>query len=128
MTQNSRRVLVVEDHPDNRYLVTVLLEAEGYEVCTAACGEDAIAQIAEGAFAFVLLDLQLPDMDGCEVARRIRTIAAADELPIIAVSSFAMSTDLKRAQNAGCSGYIEKPIDADHFVAQVRCLAGVMSA
>lgn len=127
MMENPKRVLLIEDNPENRYLATLLLQDEGYAVCATANGEEGIALAAKEAFAFVLLDLQLPDIDGFEVARRLRELAPATELPIIAVSAFAMSSELKRAQEAGCSGYIEKPIDAAHFMAQVHCLAGVTS-
>jgi CheY-like chemotaxis protein len=115
--------LVVEDNPDNRYLATVLLEAEGFEVCPAVDAASALACLEVGTFAFILLDLQLPDIDGFEVARRVRARPAWARLPIIAVSAFARGTDRRRAQEAGCTGYIEKPIDADYFVAQVRCFA-----
>jgi two-component system, cell cycle response regulator DivK len=121
------RVLLVEDNADNRYLATLLMEDKGYVVRGVATGGQALAAVAEEKFAFVLLDLQLPDIDGFEVARRIRETIPAEELPIIAVSAFAMSTDRKKAFDAGCNGYLEKPIDADSFVAQVNCQVGLVS-
>ena len=124
MSRPTRRVLVVEDNPDNRYLASVLLEQEGYEVVAVASGDAALARLGGDEFAFVLLDLQLPDTDGFELAARIRENADWKDLPLIAVSAFAMPEDRRRAFAAGCTGYLEKPIDADAFVAQVRCLAG----
>jgi len=127
MIQNSKRVLLVEDNADNRYLATLLFEAEGYEVTAVVNGADALAAIAEDDnIALVLLDLQLPDIDGFEIARRIHRRASTAQLPIIAVSAFAQAKDRRRAFAAGCAGYIEKPINADSFVAQVRCLVGDM--
>jgi two-component system cell cycle response regulator DivK len=125
---NSKKVLVVEDNPDNQYLVALLLDQESYVVRAVCNGKDALQAIEEETFAFVLLDLQLPDLDGFSVARKIRERFAAIELPIIAVSAFAMVTDRKRAFEAGCNGYLEKPIDAESFVAQVRCQVGAVTA
>lgn len=124
MNHDGRRVLLVEDNPDNRYLASVLLEQEGYVVVPASSGHDALTLLAADRFAFALLDLQLPDMDGFELAARIRRNPVWKDLPLIAVSAFAMPADRRRAFEAGCTGYLEKPIDADAFVAQVRCLAG----
>ena len=128
MTPSPHRVLLVEDNFDNQYLVTELLRHEGYEVVLAGDGAAALATAARGGFALVLLDLQLPDIDGFEVARRLRQLDAVKTLPIIAVSAFAMSSDRRKAFAAGCTGYLEKPIDPDHFVHQVRCQAGLVSA
>jgi len=123
VSARSNAVLVVEDNPDNLYLATVLLQNEGYRVVGASTGADGLAAVQREAFDFVLLDLQLPDWDGFEVAEKIRCHASAATLPIIAASAFAMPSDRRKAFAAGCTGYLEKPIDADTFVAQVRCLA-----
>lgn len=119
-----QRVLLVEDNADNRYLARWLLEAEGLEVVEAQDGEAAVDVARMESFDLVLLDLQLPGLDGFEVARQMRRGASADA-PIVAVSAFAMSSDRRRALAAGCVGYIEKPIDADNFVPQLRALARV---
>jgi two-component system, cell cycle response regulator DivK len=126
MMEPSKRVLVVEDNDDSRYLCTLLLEERGYHVIGAANGMEALAALDQDRFAFVVLDVQLPDIDGFEVAGRIRRIASENELPIIVVSAFAMTSDRKKALAAGCNGYLEKPIDAEHFVSQLHCLAGVV--
>jgi two-component system, cell cycle response regulator DivK len=126
MNVASKRVLLVEDNPDNRYLATLLLEGEGFEVFCAVNGTEALAAIAQEQFVFVVLDLQLPDFDGFEIATRIRELASAEELPIVVVSAFTTREARRKALAAGCSGYLEKPIDAECFVSQVRCLAGLM--
>jgi two-component system, cell cycle response regulator DivK len=128
MIPDPKRVLLVEDNSDNRYLSSVLLESAGFTVRCATTGSEALAAVAEEVFSMVLLDLQLPDVDGFEVARQIRTMAKGKDLPIIAVSAFAQATDRKRAFAAGCTGYLEKPIDAETFVAQVVCQAGTVVA
>ena len=124
MNRESRRVLLVEDNADNRYLASLLLQQEGYEVVQASCGREALDLLGTSAFAFALLDLQLPDIDGFELAARIHGAPGWENLPLIAVSAFALADDRRRAFAAGCTGYLEKPVDADAFVAQVRCLAG----
>jgi two-component system cell cycle response regulator DivK len=126
MSVKSKRILLVEDNPDNRYLATFLLEGEGFEVRCAVDGTEALAAVAEEQFLLVVLDLQLPDFDGFEVATRIREVASAEELPIVVVSAFTTTDDRRKAFAAGCTGYLEKPIDAESFVSQVRCLAGLL--
>src|SRR5688572_6921396 len=125
MNPTSKRVLQIEDNPENRYLATLLLNAEGFEVDAAENGADGLAAAEQNEYAFVLLDLQLPDIDGFEVAKRIRKPTSKGGVPIIAVSAFALPIHRRRAMAAGCSSYLEKPIDADAFVAQLRCLAGI---
>lgn len=128
MSAPERRVLLVEDNADNLYLATLLLEKEGFTVVPAMSGVNALERLAAEPYTLVLLDLQLPDMDGIEIATRIRSTHPAEQLPIIAVSAMAMAMDRRRAFAAGCNGYLEKPIDAEVFVAQVRCLAGIAAA
>jgi two-component system, cell cycle response regulator DivK len=125
MNEPGKRVLLVEDNLENQYLTTLLLEGEGYTVTVAGNGLDAVQAASEGDFDFILLDLQLPDIDGFEVARRVRGPGAGKQIPIIAVSAFARGSERRQAYAAGCTGYLEKPIDADCFVAQVQCLAGM---
>lgn len=128
MSTPPKRVLLVEDNLENRYLATFLLEGDGFEVHPVVSGTDALAAFAAGKFDLVLLDLQLPDIDGFEIARRMRQTTAAEQLPIIAVSAFAMVSDRRKAFAAGCTGYLEKPIDAESFAAQVMCQAGLSIA
>lgn len=123
MNPEPRRVLVIEDNPESRYLATLLLEGEGFSVDGVRDGAEGLARLGQARYAFVVLDLELPGLDGFEVAARIRRAHGAADLPIIAVSAMAMTTDRRKAFAAGCTGYLEKPIDADAFVAQLRCLA-----
>jgi CheY-like chemotaxis protein len=116
----TERILLIEDNQNNRYLVTFLLEAAGYEVVQAGDGPSGVALAARLQPALVLLDIQLPGMDGYAVARALKGAAATAALPIIAVTSHAMAGDQEAALAAGCSGYLTKPIDPDTFVATVR--------
>lgn len=115
------RILLIEDNPQNRYLATYLLEHAGMDVVAAENGKVGI-DLAESSRAdLILLDIQLPDLDGYQVAAALRQGKAVDT-PIVALSSFAMSGDREKALNAGCSAYIEKPIDPDKFVDQIKAL------
>lgn len=116
----NKRILLIEDNEQNRYLVSFLMEASNWEVIHAADGPSGLALAAEVAPALILLDIQLPCMDGHEVARRLRTNPALAAVPVVAVTSYAMPGDRERCIAAGCNGYIEKPIDPDTFVGQVE--------
>ena len=113
-------LLLIEDNEQNRYLATFLLEARGYRVVHAADGRRGIALAAEVRPALILLDIQLPEMDGYEVARTLKNDPALAPIPIIAVTSYAMANDRAAAMTAGCQGYIEKPIDPETFVSTVE--------
>ena len=116
-----RPILMIEDNEQNRYLVKFLLEKNGHEVEIATDGPMGLQMAAAGSYACVLLDIQLPTMDGYEVARHLRQLEPLNGIPVIAVTSYAMTGDREKALAAGCDGYIEKPIDPDRFVAQVEC-------
>ncbi|MCP5406150.1 MAG: response regulator [Chromatiaceae bacterium] len=113
-------ILTIEDNSDNFYLEQYLFQAHGHSVTGTFDGASGIALAQVQAFDVILLDIQLPDMDGHEVARRLLSIPDRRCIPIIAVTSFAMEGDRQKALAAGCSGYIEKPIDPETFVAQVE--------
>lgn len=115
----SGNVLVVEDNEQNLYLVRFLLEGAGWTVVAAADGPRALAEARSGRFELVLLDIQLPGMDGHAVARELRRIPALDGVPIVAVTSYAMLGDRERCLEAGCTGYVEKPINPDTFLDEV---------
>src|SRR5688572_29178968 len=108
-----RSVLLIEDNEQNRYLVTFLLEQHGYAVLSASDGRSGIEAARRSVPALILLDVQLPTMDGYAVARALRQIEALRSTPIIAVTSYAMPGDREKALEAGCTGYIEKPINPD---------------
>jgi CheY-like chemotaxis protein len=115
-----RDILLVEDNEQNRYLVCFLLAQAGYEVRVAVDGPRGLAEAHLRPPDLILLDIQLPGLDGYEVARRLRAIPEIVRTPIVAVTSYALSGDRERALAAGCDGYVEKPIDPDTFVAQVE--------
>ena len=115
----SGTVLVVEDNEQNLYLVRFLLEGAGWTVVAAPDGPRALEEARSGRFELVLLDIQLPGMDGHAVARELRRIPALDGVPIVAVTSYAMLGDRERCLEAGCTGYIEKPINPDTFLDEV---------
>lgn len=115
-----RTVLVIEDNAQNLYLMTYLLERSGYVVLTAIDGARGIERARDDRPDLILLDIQLPTMDGHAVARALRGDLGSTCPPIIAVTSYAMPGDRERAIEAGCSGYIEKPINPDRFIAEME--------
>lgn len=114
------KILIVEDNEQNMYLSTFLLEKNGYEVIQARDGPEGIQRAAEVRPALILLDIQLPGMDGFEVLRRLRENPQLDDVPILAVTSHAMAGDRERILKAGCDGYLEKPIDPTTFTSVVE--------
>lgn len=114
------RILVIEDNEQNLYLVRFILERSSYDVIAAMDGRSGIETAARHKPDLILLDIQLPVMDGYEVARNLRQNPDLAETPIVAVTSYAMPGDQEKVMEAGCNGYIEKPIDPDTFVAKVE--------
>ncbi len=110
------RILVIEDNEQNLYLIRFILEKNGYEVLSAIDGNAGIETAVSTSFDMILLDIQLPVMDGYAVARILRSNPALSNTPIVAVTSYAMPGDKERAIEAGCNGYIEKPIDPETFM------------
>jgi len=117
-----KRILYIEDNEQNLYLVTFILEKHGYEVHAARDGQEGIATAARVLPDLILLDIQLPQMDGYAVARQLRGNHNLARIPIVAVTSYAMAGDRDKALAAGCNGYIEKPINPDTFIGQVEQL------
>lgn len=113
-------ILLIEDNEQNRYLLTFLLERRGHRVAAATDGPRGIAVASAQPPDLVLLDIQLPCMHGYDVAKALRRIDAMRGVPIIAVTSYAMPGDREKALEAGCDGYIEKPIDPDNFGDQIE--------
>ena len=105
----ARRILVVEDDVDNRRIVTKVLGAEGYEVIEVATGAAAVAAVHEQRPDLIIMDLALPGMDGWEASRRIKATPDSADIPIIALTAFAMRGDEERARAAGCDAYVPKP-------------------
>jgi two-component system, cell cycle response regulator DivK len=114
------KILIIEDNEQNLYLIRYILEDCGYEVFSAMDGKEGIESAASLLPDLILLDIQLPTMDGYAVARNLRQNPDLADTPIIAVTSYAMPGDREKAMEAGCSGYIEKPIDPDTFDKQVE--------
>ncbi len=115
-----RTILLIEDNEQNRYLATFLLEQRGYKVIPAENGPRGIELAPILDPDIILLDIQLPLMDGYTVARVLRGVNTLRTTPIIAVTSYAMVGDREKCLAAGCNGYIEKPINPDTFVAEIE--------
>ncbi|MBI5632775.1 MAG: response regulator [Nitrospirae bacterium] len=106
-----KKVLVIEDNKDNLMLITMALEHAGYQVLYAGTGEEGIETALKERPYFILMDINLPGIDGVETTKRIRSTEIGDSIPIIALTSYAMLGDRERILSAGCNGYFEKPID-----------------
>ena len=106
-------VLIVDDNPQNLKLAKVILAAEGYDVKTAIDAEEALRILESFTPHLILMDLQLPRMDGLELTRRLKADPAHHEIIIVALTAYAMKGDDRKAFAAGCDGYISKPIDID---------------
>ena len=116
----SKRILVVEDQPDNRKIIRDVFAATGYEIIEAENGEEALAAIAKARPDLILMDIQLPIMDGYTATRRIKADPALRSIPVIAVTSYALSGEEKKAREAGCDDYIPKPYSPRELLAKVR--------
>ena len=119
-----KTALVIEDNADNMELITFMLERNGYRTLKAETGQQGI-EMALSAFPdFIILDIQLPDMDGVEVLRKIRGSKVDGTIPVIAMTSHAMAGDREKLLDAGCTGYIEKPIDPQAVIRQIQQALG----
>lgn len=116
----SKHILVVEDNEDNRRIIRDLLTSVGYELIEAADGLEGAAMAQHHLPDLILMDIQLPVMDGYEATRRIRAIPGLTDVPIIAVTSYALSGDEVKARRAGCDGYIAKPFSPRELLAKLR--------
>ena len=114
------KALIIEDTPDNLELIRFILEKNGYETAWAKTGQQGIDMALADRPDFIILDIQLPDMDGTEVLKILRASDIIDGLPIIAMTSYAMSGDREKLMAAGCNGYIEKPIDPMKVMDEIR--------
>jgi len=113
------RILVIEDNLHNMYLCSYILKKSNHEVLQAYCGPDGINMCKKMAPDLIILDIQLPEMDGYAVARAIKSDPSTNHIPIVAVTSYAMAGDKEHALAAGCQGYIEKPINPDTFMDEI---------
>ncbi len=115
-----KKILVIEDNQQNMYLTTFMLEKQGYEVIQAWDGQQGIDAAVRAIPDMILLDIQLPEMDGYAVAKALKANPLLAMVPIVAVTSYAMAGDRERILAAGCNGYVEKPINPETFLAQIE--------
>ena len=115
-------VLVVEDNPMNMELVAYLLKSNGMEVTQAFDGLEALEALNKSIFDLILLDIQLPGMDGMEILKRIKENPNLKQISVVALTAHAMQGDEDKFIDAGCIGYIPKPIDVSSFIGTVRSL------
>jgi CheY-like chemotaxis protein len=113
------RILVIEDNERNRYLISFILKGEGISVTEAFTGEEGVEMALRERPDCILMDIQLPGIDGYEATRRIRASPVGDTVPIIALTSYAMTGDRELALAAGCTGYLEKPLNPDTIVKDI---------
>jgi two-component system cell cycle response regulator DivK len=116
----TKRILVVEDQEDNMQILRDLLSNAGYEMIEAQDGEAAVRMAVSGRPDLILMDIQLPLLDGYEATRRIRADPALRATPIIVVTSYALSGDEAKARAAGCDGYVSKPYSPRQLLAKIR--------
>jgi CheY-like chemotaxis protein len=109
------QILVVEDNDRNRRLIRIVLKAKGYEVIEAVTAEEAIVQLKNEPIDLILMDIQLPKMDGLELTKKIKDNPNTKDIPIIALTAYAMKGDREKFLDAGCDGYIGKPIDTQEL-------------
>ena len=115
-----KRILVVEDNETNLYLIRFMLEKSGYGIIEAKEGAVGVELAIKEKPDLVIMDIQLPDITGLEATKRIRASEADSDIPIIALTSFAMAGDREKALAAGCTGYIEKPINPETFITEIE--------
>jgi two-component system cell cycle response regulator DivK len=116
----TKRILVVEDQEDNRQILRDLLGNAGYEMVEAENGEEALAEVAKQKPDLILMDIQLPIMDGYEATRRIKADPKLNAIPVIVVTSYALSGDEGKARDAGCDAYVTKPYSPRALLAKVK--------
>ncbi len=116
----SKRILYIEDNPDNRMLVRRVLQVEGYTIFEAVDGNEGLAKAAELQPDLILMDINLPELDGYEVTARLKQLPGMSRVPIIAVTANVMKGDREKTLAAGCDGYIQKPIDIDLLPGQIE--------
>jgi two-component system, cell cycle response regulator DivK len=116
----SKRILVVEDQEDNRRIMRDLLTSVGYEIVEAVTGEDGVRIAETHVPDLILMDIQLPGLDGYEATRRIKANPSLGHIPIIAVTSYALSGDDAKAVEAGCDAYVSKPYSPRALLAKIR--------
>jgi CheY-like chemotaxis protein len=120
----TKRILVVEDNPDNMYVMDRILTHRGYVVEQASSGEDALRMIVETPFDLVLMDMQMPGLDGYATVRTMRELTAGNQVPIIAVTANSMPGDRERTIDVGCTDYVSKPIQTHDLLQLIEHYLG----
>lgn len=115
-----KTALIIEDNPDNLTLIRDILELNGYRTEHADCGYKGVEDAKSKKPDFIILDIQLPDIDGYEVLELIKKNNETRNIPVVAMTSYAMAGDKERLLSAGCDGYIEKPISPVNVIDQIR--------
>ena len=115
----SAKILLVEDNPGNRRLAQFLLRSQGYEVREATTAQEAFDALKTDRPDLIVMDIQLPGMDGLEATKKLKQQPTTADIPVVAVTSYAMKGDREKALAAGCAGYVTKPIDKDTFIQEV---------
>jgi two-component system, cell cycle response regulator DivK len=115
-----KKILIVDDNEDSRDLVTKVLKQSDYQIVQAVDGEEALAKVVSEKPDLILMDRSLPKMDGLEVTKRLKSNAATNKIPIVALTAHAMRGDREKALAAGCEGYIPKPINVRTLAEQIR--------
>jgi two-component system, cell cycle response regulator DivK len=118
--KEKRTVLYVEDNADNRSLIRRVLGAEGYSMVEAVNAESALQKLEDGRVDLILMDINMPGVDGYTLTARIKSIEKFSRIPIIAVTANVMRGDREKSLEAGCDGYIQKPIDIDTLAQQIE--------
>ncbi len=119
-----KTVLIIEDNEDNMELITYIMQENGYGTLQAFTGLQGVDMAINMRPDFILLDIQLPDIDGYEVLKRVRKSEINGSIPIIAMTSYAMTGDREKMLAAGCNGYIEKPVDTRRVIKQINRILG----
>ena len=115
-----KKILIVEDDEKSLYLARFILEKQGYEVIEAVDGLEAVDKAFKETPDLILMDMQLPKLDGYEATRRIKANEKSSKTPVIALTAYTMKGDREKTFKAGCTGYIEKPIDTATFAEKVK--------
>lgn len=120
-----KKILVIEDNSDNFRLISYALSRYGYEIIHAQSGEEGIEIAKREKPFFIIMDINLPGIDGLEATKKIREIEEIKDIPIIAITSFAMAGDREKVLSAGCNGYFEKPIDPLTIIESIHKIIGI---
>ena len=117
---NKGTILYVEDNPDNRILIRRVLQSEDYSVVEATNANEALEKLEVGNINLILMDINMPDMDGYTLTAKIKSVERFSKIPIVAVTANVMRGDREKSLEAGCDGYIQKPIDIDTLSQQIE--------